>query len=152
MQQPLIWRAAARLLRRFNLPALLSVGVEKHPHKRGANILSIGHPELLLPSRVGNRSVKWYYGAVMHALSPFRERLVTPVLAVEVSAFESRLANMLRPQPRMAVKKLAEHPELTEFLSMALENITHVTKYTEFLVKDVEFVNELVTAIKETAP
>ncbi|XP_054931429.1 uncharacterized protein [Dermacentor andersoni] len=152
VQQPLIWRAAARLLRRFNLPALLSVGVEKHPHKRGASILSIGHPELLLPPRVGNRSLKWYYGAVMHALGPFRERLVIPVFAVEVSAFESRLANMLRAQPRVAVEKLADHPELAEFLSIALENITHVTKSTEFLVKDVEFVNDLVTAIKETAP
>ncbi|KAL1481992.1 hypothetical protein MTO96_034091 [Rhipicephalus appendiculatus] len=152
VQQPLIWRAAARLLRRFNLPALLSVGVEKHPHKQGASILSIGHPELLLPPRVANRSVKWHYGAVMHALSPFRERLVIPVLAVEVSAFESRLANMLRAQPKMAVKNLAEHPELTEFLNIALENITHVTKSTEFLVNDVDFVNDLVTAIKETAP
>ncbi|KAH6941392.1 hypothetical protein HPB50_017893 [Hyalomma asiaticum] len=159
VQQPLIWRAAARLLRRFNLPALLSIGVEKHPHKHGASILSIGHPELLLPSRVGNRSVKWYYGAVMHALTPFRERLVIPVFAVEVSTFESRLANMLRAHPKMAVKKLAEHPELAEargiseyFLNIALENITHVTKSTEFLVKDVEFVDDLLAAIKETAP
>ncbi|KAL3252421.1 hypothetical protein MRX96_017732 [Rhipicephalus microplus] len=110
VQQPLIWRAAATLLRRFNLPALLSIGIEKHPHKQGASILSIGHPELLLPPRAGNRSVRWYYGAVMHALSPFRERLLVPVFAVEVSAFESRLANMLRAQPKMAVQKLADHP------------------------------------------
>ncbi|XP_075731131.1 uncharacterized protein LOC119181885 isoform X2 [Rhipicephalus microplus] len=152
VQQPLIWRAAARLLRRFNLPALISIGVEKHPHKQGASILSIGHPKLLLSPRVGNWSVKWYYGAVMHALSPFRERLLVPVFAVEVSAFESRLANMLRAQPKMAVQKLADHPELTEFLSLALENITHVTKSTEFLVKDVDFLDDLLTAIKQTAP
>ncbi|KAH8035208.1 hypothetical protein HPB51_004449 [Rhipicephalus microplus] len=152
VQQPLIWRAAARLLRRFNLPSLISIGVEKHPHKQGASILSIGHPKLLLSPRVGNRSVKWYYGAVMHALSPFRERLLIPVFAVEVSSFESRLANMLRAQPKMAVQKLADHPELTEFLSLALENITHVTKSTEFLVKDVDFLDDLLTAIKQTAP
>ncbi|KAL3206961.1 hypothetical protein MRX96_039791 [Rhipicephalus microplus] len=131
VQQPLIWRAAARLLRRFNLPALISIGVEKHPHKQGASILSIGHPKLLLSPRVGNRSVKWYYGAVMHALSPFRERLLVPVFAVEVSSFESRLANMLRAQPKMAVQKLADHPELTE---------------------DVDFLDDLLTAIKQTAP
>lgn len=152
VQQPLIWRAAATLLRRFNLPALLSIGIEKHPHKQGASILSIGHPELLLPPRAGNRSVRWYYGAVMHALSPFRERLLVPVFAVEVSAFESRLANMLRAQPKMAVQKLADHPELTQFLNIALENITHVTKSTEFLVKDVDFLDELLAVTKETAP
>ncbi|KAH9366426.1 hypothetical protein HPB48_022183 [Haemaphysalis longicornis] len=115
MQQPLIWRAAARLLRRFNLPALLSVGVEKHPHSPDTNIISVGLPELLLPYNLGNRSLKWYYSAVMHAVSPFREGAVAPVLAVEVSSFESHLSNIVAPRPRFAIQKLAAaHPELAE--------------------------------------
>ncbi|KAH9383607.1 hypothetical protein HPB48_025300 [Haemaphysalis longicornis] len=115
MQQPLIWRAAARLLRRFNLPALLSVGVEKHPHSPDTNIISVGLPELLLPFNVGNGSLKWYYSAVMHAVSPFREGAVAPVLAVEVSSFESHLSNIVAPRPKFAIQKLAAaHPELAE--------------------------------------
>lgn len=152
VQQPLIWRAAGRLLRRFNLPALLSVGVEKHPHTPGTNIVSVGLPELLLPFNVGNRSLKWYYGAVMHAVSPFRDSIVAPVFAVEVSTFESRLSNIVAPRPSFAVQKLAKHPELAEFLSIVLENITRVTSSTEFLVKDPEYVTQLLSLAKETAP
>ncbi|XP_077550046.1 uncharacterized protein LOC144163112 [Haemaphysalis longicornis] len=153
MQQPLIWRAAARLLRRFNLPALLSVGVEKHPHSPDTNIISVGLPELLLPYNLGNRSLKWYYSAVMHAVSPFREGAVAPVLAVEVSSFESHLSNIVAPRPKFAIQKLAAaHPELAEFLRIVLENITRLTSNTEFLVKDPEYVTKLLSLAKETAP
>ncbi|EEC04197.1 hypothetical protein IscW_ISCW017430 [Ixodes scapularis] len=138
VQQPLVWKAAARLLRRFNEPALLSVGVEIHPHKRNEQIIS---------------SLRWYYAAVAQALEPFKENLVAPLFAMEVSSFEDKLAHMVHPRPFVTVQTVAAlAPELREFLDIVLENIAKVTPTTELLVKYPQYVKDLLVLVKSTSP
>ncbi|CAN8010486.1 unnamed protein product [Ixodes pacificus] len=153
VQQPLVWKAAARLLRRFNEPALLSVGVEIHPHKRNEQIISIGEPHLLLSPMVHNQSLRWYYAAVAQALQPFKENLVAPLFAMEVSSFEDKLARMVHPRPLVAVQTVAAlAPELRELLDIVLENIAKVTPTTELLVKSPQYVKGLLVLVKSTTP
>ncbi|CAN8028197.1 unnamed protein product, partial [Ixodes persulcatus] len=153
VQQPLVWKAAASLLRRFNEPALLSVSVEIHPHKRNEQIISIGEPHLLLSPMVHNQSLRWYYAAVAQALEPFKENLVAPLFAMEVSSFEDKLAHMVHKRPLVAVQTLAAlAPELREFLDIVLENIAKVTPTTELLVKSPQYVKDLFVLVKSTAP
>ncbi|CAN8003683.1 unnamed protein product, partial [Ixodes hexagonus] len=134
----LVWKAAARLLRRFNEPALLSVGLEIHPDKHNERIIS---------------SLRWYYAAVTQALAPFKENLVAPLFAMEVSSFESKLARMVPPRPSVAIRTVNSFdPELREFLDTVLENITKVTPTTELLVKSPQYVKELWALVKATTP
>ncbi|KAG0422263.1 hypothetical protein HPB47_001923 [Ixodes persulcatus] len=102
---------------------------------------------------VHNQSLRWYYAAVAQALEPFKENLVAPLFAMEVSSFEDKLAHMVHKRPLVAVQTLAAlAPELREFLDIVLENIAKVTPTTELLVKSPQYVKDLFVLVKSTAP
>lgn len=83
--------------------------------------------------------------AVVNALAFFRERLLVPLYAAELSALEHRLLRIVAVEPQLV--RLASFPQLSEFLRHLLGSGTH--EGTEALVQE-DSIRAVIASVADT--
>ncbi|KAG0425301.1 hypothetical protein HPB47_027514 [Ixodes persulcatus] len=131
-----VWAAAARVLRMSGAQALVAVTFDTHPNKPGQGIHRLG------PGTVGSGTPT---EAVTAALGAFRQKLLVPLYAAELDAFEKRL--LRAPPGTVELKRLASFPQVAEFLGLLLGGGVH--EGTEVLV-EVDALHAVLSAVADT--
>lgn len=109
-----VWSAAAQVFKLTGAQTLLSVAPGSDASRPGQSLVQLGTPNLGRPM---SRE------ALSAALGAFRPRLLVPLYAAEVSAFEQRL-HRCRPSP-VHLTRMAGYPQMAEFLSRLLGGVVH---------------------------
>ncbi|KAH9362971.1 hypothetical protein HPB48_014247 [Haemaphysalis longicornis] len=108
------WSAAAQVFKLTGAETLLSVAPGSDASRPGQNLVQLGTPNLGSP--VSREALSAVLGA-------FRPRLLVPLYAAEVSAFERRLQRC-RPSA-VHLARLAGYPQLAQFLGRLLGGSVH---------------------------